>query len=294
MSVTTSIRKDASLEGQEYVSAQASTRSTVVKERVPRRRTPMLNAMGRVLTVVPPLVLAVLLFVSWYITTATARVSSLFLPKPGDVFASLFDGIVSGMYLSNTLVTVQESMLGFLVALAIALPLGYGIAKSRLLAITIQPYLSAGQAIPAVVIAPLLILWLGYGILPNVVICTLVVLFPVVINTVLGIQTIERALIDAARVEGAAGWSLLAHVEFPLALPAILAAIRSGFTLSIVGALVGEVVSGGDSGLGSLVVLAKNQYNTPFMFATLVVLAALAALYYGATWFLVKLAEVIY
>lgn len=294
MSVTTSIRKDASLEGREYVSAQGSTRLTTVKERATRRSIPMLSVMGQILTVVPPLVLAVLLFASWYITTATGRISSLFLPKPGDVFASLSDGIASGMYLGNTLVTVQESMLGFLIALAIALPLGYGIAKSRLLAITIQPYLSAGQAIPAIVIAPLLILWLGYGILPNVVICTLVVLFPMVINTILGMRTIDRALIDAARVEGAASWSLLAHVEFPLALPAILAAIRSGFTLSIVGALVGEVVSGGDSGLGSLVVLAKNQYNTPFMFATLVVLAALAALYYGVTWFLVKLAEVVY
>jgi NitT/TauT family transport system permease protein len=294
MSVTTSIRKNASLEGPEYVSAQVSTLSSAATRRATRRRTPMLNVVGQVLTVVPPLVLALLLFVSWYITTATGRVSSLFLPKPGDVFASLSDGIASGMYLSNTLVTVQESVLGFLIALAIALPLGYGIAKSRLLAVTIQPYLSAGQAIPAVVIAPLLILWLGYGILPNVVICALVVLFPMVINTILGVQTIDRALIDAAHVEGAAGWSLLAHIEFPLALPALLAAVRSGFTLSIVGALVGEVVSGGDSGLGSLVLLAKNQYNTPFMFATLVVLAALAALYYGTTWFLVKLAEIVY
>jgi NitT/TauT family transport system permease protein len=294
MSVTTSIRKNASLEGPEYVSAQVSTLSSAATRRATRRRTPMLNVVGQVLTVVPPLVLALLLFVSWYITTATGRVSSLFLPKPGDVFASLSDGVASGMYLSNTLVTVQESVLGFLIALIIALPLGYGIAKSRLLAVTIQPYLSAGQAIPAVVIAPLLILWLGYGILPNVVICALVVLFPMVINTILGVQTIDRALIDAAHVEGAAGWSLLAHIEFPLALPALLAAVRSGFTLSIVGALVGEVVSGGDSGLGSLVLLAKNQYNTPFMFATLVVLAALAALYYGTTWFLVKLAEIVY
>jgi NitT/TauT family transport system permease protein len=254
----------------------------------------MLNVMGRVLTVIPPLVLALVLFMSWYITTATGSISSLFLPKPADVFASLSDGLASGMYLSNTLVTVQESTLGFLIALAIALPLGYGIAKSRLLAATIQPYLSAGQAIPAIVIAPLLILWLGYGILPNIVICTLVVLFPMVINTILGVQTIDQTLLDAADVEGASGWSLLAHVEFPLALPALLAAVRSGFTLSIVGALVGEVVSGGDSGLGSLVVLAKNQYNTPFMFATLVVLAGLAALYYSATWLLVKLAEVVY
>jgi NitT/TauT family transport system permease protein len=294
MSVTTSIREDASLEGHRHVSARADTLSSAAKRRVTRRRTSMLNVMGWVLTVIPPLVLALVLFMSWYITTATGSISSLFLPKPGDVFASLSDGIASGMYLSNTLVTVQESTLGFLTALAIALPLGYGIAKSRLLAATIQPYLSAGQAIPAIVIAPLLILWLGYGILPNIVICTLVVLFPVVINTILGVQTIDQALLDAAHVEGASGWSLLAHVEFPLALPALLAAVRSGFTLSIVGALVGEVVSGGDSGLGSLVVLAKNQYNTPFMFATLVVLAGLAALYYSATWLLVKLAEVIY
>jgi NitT/TauT family transport system permease protein len=294
MSVTTSIREDASLEGHSHVSARADTLSSAAKRRATRRRTSMLNVMGWVLTVIPPLVLALVLFMSWYITTATGSISSLFLPKPGDVYASLSDGIASGMYLSNTLVTVQESTLGFLTALAIALPLGYGIAKSRLLAATIQPYLSAGQAIPAIVIAPLLILWLGYGILPNIVICTLVVLFPMVINTILGVQTIDQTLLDAAHVEGASGWSLLAHVEFPLALPALLAAVRSGFTLSIVGALVGEVVSGGDSGLGSLVVLAKNQYNTPFMFATLVVLAGLAALYYSATWLLVKLAEVVY
>lgn len=294
MSVTTSIRNDTSLEGREYVSAQASTLSPAAKGRATRRRTPMLSVMGRMLTVVPPLVLALVLFVSWSLTTATGRVSSLFLPRPGDVFASLSDGIASGMYLSNTLVTVQESTLGFLCALVIALPIGYGIAKSRLLATTVQPYLSAGQAIPAVVIAPLLILWLGYGLLPNIVICMLVVFFPMVINTVLGMQTIDQALTDAARVEGASGWSLLAYIEFPLALPAILAAIRTGFTLSITGALVGEIVSGGDSGLGSLVLLAKNQFNTPLMFATLAVLAALAALYYGATWLLVKLAEVIY
>ena len=294
MSVTTSIREDAPLEGHSHVIARADTLAPAAKRRATHRRSPMLNVMGWVLTVIPPLVLALVLFMSWYITTATGSISSLFLPKPADVFASLSDGIASGMYLSNTLVTIQESTLGFLIALAIALPLGYGIAKSRLLAATIQPYLSAGQAIPAIVIAPLLILWLGYGILPNIVICTLVVLFPMVINTILGVQTIDQALLDAAHVEGASGWSLLAHVEFPLALPALLAAVRSGFTLSIVGALVGEVISGGDSGLGSLVVLAKNQYNTPFMFATLLVLAGLAALYYSATWLLVKVAEVIY
>jgi NitT/TauT family transport system permease protein len=221
-------------------------------------------------------------------------VNSLFLPAPADVFTSLISGMGSGLYLSNTLVTIQESIFGFLLAVVVALPLGYGLAKSRVLAMTIQPYFVAGQAIPAIVIAPLLVIWLGYGMLPTIILCMLVVLFPMVINTILGIQTIERTLLEAARVEGATGWSMLAHIEFPLALPAILAAIRTGFTLSVVGALVGEFVSGGDRGLGALVLLAKNQYDIPFMFATLVVLATLAIVYYGATWLMVKLADAIY
>jgi NitT/TauT family transport system permease protein len=166
--------------------------------------------------------------------------------------------------------------------------------KSRLLSATFQPYLSAVQAVPALVIAPFIVLWLGYGLLPNMVICMLVVLFPIVINTMLGLQTIDGALTDAARVEGASGWSLFAHIEFPLALPSLLAAIRAGFTLSITGAVVAEFVSGGDAGLGSLVQQGLHQYNTPLMFATIIVLAVLAALYYGATWFLVKLAEIVY
>ncbi|GAC1400919.1 MAG: ABC transporter permease [Ktedonobacteraceae bacterium] len=258
-------------------------------------RTPARNATGRVLLITPPLVLALLLLGSWYVSTTVGHVPSLFLPAPGDVLASLADGLGSGKYLRDALVvTLQESVFGFLLAVGIALPLGYGLAKSRLLAVAVQPYLSAGQAIPALVIAPFLILWLGYGLLPNVVICMLVVLFPIVINTILGVQTIDSALTDSARVEGASGWSLLAHIEFPLALPSLLAAIRTGFTLSITGAVVGEFVSGGNTGLGSLVQQGLHQYNTPLMFATVIVLAVLAALYYSATWLLVKLAEIVY
>jgi len=234
------------------------------------------------------------LLLGWYFATRPGGIPSIIIPAPGDVFASLWSGISTGIYWSNALVTLQESLFGFLIALFVALPLGYGLAKSRLLAAAIQPYLSAGQAIPALVIIPLLQIWLGYGLLPNMVICTLVVLFPMVMNTILGVQTIDATLADAARVEGASGWSMLAHIEFPLALPAILTSIRTGFTLSIMGAIVGEFVGGGDQGLGALVVQAKNQYNMSFMFATLIVLATLAALCYAATWLLAKLAERIY
>ena len=294
MSVTTSTTKDApATVRQTYAQAQDDLQQRPI--RTDNVRTSRRNATGQVLLILPPLVLAALLLIGWYVSTTAGHVSSLFLPPPGDVLARLADGLGSGMYLRDALVvTLQESLFGFLLAVGVALPLGYGIAKSRILAAMLQPYLSAGQAIPALIVAPFLILWLGYGLLPIMVICMLVVLFPMVINTILGVQTIDSALTDAARVEGASGWSLLAFIEFPLALPSLLAAVRTGLTLSITGAVVGEFVSGGAAGLGSLVLQGQHQYDTPLMFATVIVLAVLAALYYSATWLLVKLAEILY
>lgn len=259
-----------------------------------KRTRASLSLMERMLTIAPPLALGVLLLFSWYISTTYGHVSSLIIPAPKNVLASLFNNLSAGTFQSNALVTMQESVLGFFLALIVALPLGYGLAKSRLLAAAVHPYLAAGQAIPAIVIAPLLVIWIGYGLLPVVILCALIVLFPMVITTILGVQTIDPVLVDAARVEGASGWSLLAYIEFPLALPAILAAVRTGLTLSITGAVVGEFVSGGDQGLGALVLLAKDQFDTAFMFATLVVLGGLAAFYYSASWLLVKLAKVVY
>ena len=258
-----------------------------------RSRTKLI-ASQRSMLIFAPLVLALVLLLSWSASTASGRVPAFILPPPRDVFAVLVDGLQSGLFLSNALVTIQESLLGFLLGVIIALPLGYAIAKSRLLAATIQPYLVAGQAIPAIVIAPVLVLWLGYGLLPITILCMLVVLFPMVITTALGIQTIDNQYTDAARVEGASGWSMLAHIEFPLALPGILAAFRIGLTLSITGALVGEFVSNSAQGLGALVFESKDQFNAPLLFATLIFLAALAAIYYSVSWLLTKLAAIIY
>ncbi len=253
-----------------------------------------MGSFNRLFTFLPPILLGALLLIAWYSVTASGRVNSLILPAPVAVFSSLADGVSSGLYWEHTLITVRESLSGFLLAVVIALPLGYGISKSRLLAYTLQPYLAAGQAVPAIVIAPFLYLWFGIGTLSVTIVCMLVVLFPMVINTILGIRTIERELVEAARLEGAAGWSMISQIEFPLALPAILAAVRTGLTLSITGAIVGEFFCNPDHGLGALVYIALNQYNMAFMFATVIVLALLAALYFGATWFLLKLAEVVY
>ncbi len=251
-------------------------------------------ASQQTMLIAPPFVLAFILMVSWYVSTASGKVPNFILPPPREVFVVLVDGLRSGLFLSNAMVTVQESFLGFLLGVIVALPLGYAIAKSRLLAATVQPYLIAGQAIPAIVIAPVLVLWLGYGLLPITILCMLVVLFPMMITTALGVRTIDTVYTDAARVEGASGWSMLAHIEFPLALPGILAALRLGLILSITGALVGEFVSNSAQGLGALVFEAKDQFNAPLLFATLIFLAGLAAVYYGLLWLLIKLTDIFY
>ncbi len=292
MSVTTSTAERAIVARDR--DAYVDNSSLVSAQRLHNQHTRNVKRVQWTVAILPPLLLAGLLLLAWYAITTYSHVTSLILPTPAVVFASLLENLQSGLYWSNTLATVQESVYGFLFAVALALPLGYGVAKSRVLAHTLQPYLAAGQAIPAIVIAPFLFLWLGNGMLPVIVICMLVVLFPLIVNAILGVQTIDRALIEAARLEGAHGWSLLAHIEFPLALPAILAAVRTSMTLSITGALVGEFFCNPDRGLGALIQIALHQYDMAFLFATVIVLGVLAAIYYSATWLLVKAAEMIY
>lgn len=261
----------------------------------PHTRTrPLAQRVARPLSILLPTLLGAILLGSWYYSTARGLAPSYELPSPNDVWSALWDGLTSGLFLKMAWVTLQESLGGFLLAVLIALPLGYSLTKWHLFAVTVQPYLAAGQAIPAIVIAPFLVLWMGYGIETMLILCMLVVLFPMIITTALGFATIDNSLREAARVEGASFWPMLARIEFPLALPAIMAAVRTGLTLSIIGALVGEFVMNADQGLGALVLIAKNQYNMPLMFATVVVLAGLAALLYGIAWGLTWLAETLF
>jgi NitT/TauT family transport system permease protein len=188
--------------------------------------------------------------------------------------------LINGLLWHYARPTLIESLEGFVAGSLFGLATGYGIARSRLLARMLEPYLAASQALPAIALAPLLVLWLGYGLTPVVVLCALIVFFPVHVNTALGVRTLNREILDAARVDGAGGWAMLRYFEFPLALPSILAGMRAGLTLSITGAVVGEFVIG-DRGLGGLLTIARGNFNTPLVFATLFTLAILASGLYG-------------
>lgn len=216
----------------------------------------------------------------WQALVWRGAVAPYLLPAPLDVLDAFWRSLESGLLWRYAKPTLVESVLGFLLGALVALPVGYAIARSRIIARALEPYLAASQALPAVAIAPLLVLWLGYGLQSVVVLCALIVFFPVVVNTALGIRLLDREVLDAARVDGAGGWPLLWNFELPLALPAILAGLRASLTLSITGAVVGEFVIG-DRGLGGLMTIARGNFDTALVYATLFTLMLLASTLYG-------------
>jgi NitT/TauT family transport system permease protein len=220
-----------------------------------------------------PILLGLALVVLW--ASVSAVLGAAFVPSPAELAERFAVEIADGDILVAAAETFGVSALGSLLGLVVALPLGYLLAHSRTATAALGPYLAASQAIPAVAFAPLLALWFGYGALPKALLCALLVFFPILLNTVLGISTLDRDVIDAARVDGADRGRLLLHIEGPMALPAVLTGIRNGFVLSVTGAVVGEFVIGG-AGLGVLLSIYRDRVDTAGMVATLVVLATLA------------------
>jgi NitT/TauT family transport system permease protein len=230
----------------------------------------------------PALLLGLTVLALWQLVTVSGTVPAYFLPTPASVAHSFWLALTDGTLVNYGLVTLQESLLGFALAIAVGVPLGYLIARYDLIARAVEPYLAASQAIPAVALAPLLVIWIGYGISSVVALCALIVFFPTVVTTTLGIRALDREVLDAARVDGASQWPLLQRIELPLALPSILAGMRTSLTLSITGAVVGEFVIG-DQGLGGLLTTARGQGQPSLVFATLFTLMLLAtALYLSA------------
>jgi NitT/TauT family transport system permease protein len=228
----------------------------------------------------PALALGIAAVAFWQLITASAVVAAFVLPAPVDVLRSFWQSLTDGLLWSYTATTLTESVAGFALGTLIALPLGYAVAKSSILAKMLEPYIAASQALPAVALAPLLVLWIGYGVPPVAILCALIVFFPATITTTLGLRLLDRDVVDAARVEGAGRWALLWHIEAPLALPSVLAGLRASLTYSITGAVVGEFVLG-DQGLGGLLNVARGNFDIPLVFATLLMLALLAAVMYG-------------
>lgn len=274
-------------------SASPGAQSRAPAQNAPRRRRRSWLAHTAA-AALAPVALGVVALLVWQFVTQSGAVNAFLLPSPGQVAQSFISAAQSGLFLRYGFTTLAESLVGFALGAAVALPMGYAIARSRTLAAALEPYMAASQAIPAVALAPLLVLWLPGGLAPIALLCALIVFFPAAINTTLGFRRLDHEIVDAARIDGAGGWSLLRYIETPLALPTVLAGLRTSLTLSITGAVVGEFVLS-DQGLGGLLTIAHGNFDAPLVFATLIALAILAMSLYGVArlleWFLVYLED---
>jgi NitT/TauT family transport system permease protein len=182
-------------------------------------------------------------------------------------------------------VTLQEVLLGLTLGLSAAILTGYFLAKSRAVERVLSPYIVASQSIPIVAIAPLLVIWLGPGIFSKVLTSALIVFFPVLVNTIVGLRSVPRELYDLLKSLQANPWQRIIKLEIPAALPVFLGGLRIGATLAVIGAVVGEFV-GADKGLGFLVNVGRGLYDTSLVFVSVFTLVILALGLYGSVVFL--------
>ncbi len=223
----------------------------------------------------------------WYLLTRYSGLPNFILPSPLSVWTRFLRAIEDGSLLYHAAYTLTEIVIGLCIGVSFATVVGYILAKSRSLEKVLSPYLVASQAIPIVAIAPLLVIWLGNGILSKVVICALIVFFPVLVNTVVGVRAVPTALYDLMNSLHATRSQILWKVEVPASLPVFLGGLRIGATLSVIGAIVGELVSA-QQGLGFLLQLGNFQYDTPMVFVAVFTLITLALMLYGIVTLLEK------
>jgi NitT/TauT family transport system permease protein len=219
-------------------------------------------------------------WLAWELTSRYSGLPAFILPAPEQVAARFWRALSDGSLLLHSAVTLAEVLAGLLAGTLVAIGLGYAIAKSRAFERLAAPYLVATQAIPVVAIAPLLVIWFGPGMFSKVLICALIVFFPVLVNTVVGVRAVPRSLRDLMGSLRATRPQVLRYLEVPAALPILLGGLRVGATLSVIGAVVGELV-GAKRGLGFLVNAARGQYDTALVFVAVFTLIGLALALYG-------------
>ena len=203
------------------------------------------------------------------------------LPSPEGVWVRFLTLLRDGTLLTHAQVTLGEVFGGLALGLTVATTIGYGLAKSPLLERILSPYIVASQAVPIVALAPLLVIWFGFGGLSKVLVCALTVFFPALVNTIVGIRSVEPDLRALMRSLQASRWQTFTVLEVPAALPVLLGGLKVAVTLAVIGAVVGEFV-GADRGLGFLVNLARGILDTPMLFVALFSLVFIALALYTA------------
>jgi putative hydroxymethylpyrimidine transport system permease protein len=234
--------------------------------------------------VLPPLaiVLALLgvweLAARWELLADALRIEPYLVPAPSEIAESLWED--RSLLAENGWVTLQEVVLGFACALALGVAFALALHLSDTLRRAFYPLLVASQTIPIVVIAPILVIWFGFGIAPKLVVIALVCFFPITVNTLDGLRAVDPELPKLMRTLSASRWQTLWRVEAPASLPYLFSGAKIAVAVAVIGAVFGEWV-GSSSGLGHLMLEASAQLLAPRMFAGVVVLSTIAIALFG-------------
>ncbi len=226
----------------------------------------------------PPALLVAGFLLVWQVAASVLDVPRWLLPSPTDVAGSL---VTSGQLLvQHGLVTLQEVLIGFALAFAVGIFLAVAISYSRTIERAVYPFVVASQTIPVIAIAPILLIWFGYGLLPKVIVVGLICFFPIVVNMVDGLRSVDPDLVSLMRSMGASRWQVFAKAQLPTSLPFLFSGTKVAVAVSVIGAVIGEWV-GASAGLGYFMVRSASQFQTARVFAAVVVLSVMGVALFG-------------
>ncbi|WP_419887518.1 ABC transporter permease [Neobacillus niacini] len=227
--------------------------------------------------------LFILILIGWEMLAK--QMSELVLPAPSVVVTTLIDGLKSGYYTPHILRTSLEIVVGLFLGSLLGILTGVWMGEVEFIRKLFFPYVIASQAVPKLALAPLFILWFGFGMTSKVVITALICFFPLMENTVTAIQYTDPKKVELFRVLGATRWQTLLKLKIPAGLPSIMAGFRVAVVLAVVGAVVGEFI-GGSEGLGALIIASQGMMDTPLMFSVLIIITILGTFLYQIIYFI--------
>lgn len=231
-----------------------------------------------------PVALLLACFAAWWAVSATRLVEPYLVPSPGTTLRVMGDQ--AGYLWQHTWVTTYETLLGFAIAVVVGILAAVVMVYSSTVEKTFYPVLLFAQVVPKIAIAPLFVVWLGFGIAPKIVIAVLIAFFPIVISMVTGLKAVDPEMIELSATMGAGPLQTFVKIRFPASLPHLFSGLKVAVTLAVTGAVVGEFV-GANKGLGFVILQANGNLDTPMLFAGLLVMSLIGVVLF----MLVEIAE---
>jgi NitT/TauT family transport system permease protein len=223
------------------------------------------------------LVAVVVALTAWEGIVRVFSIPRFIVPAPSAIVTRFIESLDDGLLLNHTMVTAQEIVAGYVLGSALGIGLGVLVSQSETAEAAVYPFVVALNSVPKVAISPLIVLWFGFGFQSKIVIAALVSFFPLFVNVVAGLQSVDAEQVRLMRALTASRWATFRHVQLPNALPSIFAGLEIAIVLSVVGAIVGEFV-GAREGLGYYIQLSNSLLDTTGMFVAFILLAAVGTI----------------